>query len=143
MWQELIATGFYVGRFRYAPGTLGTLWGVPLAYLFAFKWWTALPFFLLLTYIAYITSEYMVSLTGEKDPEDVVIDEVAGYFCAFLFVEPNLRTLALAFILFRVLDIVKPYPINLLQKLPGGYGVVADDLLAGMITGIVLLLLLS
>lgn len=141
MWQELIATGFYVGRFKYAPGTLGTLLGVPLAYLFAFKWWTALPFFALLTYIAYITAQYMVELTQDPDPEEVVIDEVAGYFCAFLLIEPSLENLILAFILFRVLDIVKPYPINFLQKLPGGYGVVADDLLAGMITGIVLFFL--
>ena len=138
---ELIATGFYVGRFRYAPGTFGTLLGVLLAYLFSFKWWLVLLTSLFLYPLALKSVEYMVELTRERDPESVVIDEILGYFVIFLWVEPTLKTLILAFVIFRLLDILKPFPINLFEKLPRGHGVVADDVVAGLITGFILKLL--
>jgi len=138
---ELIATGFYVGRFRYAPGTFGTLLGVPLVYLFGFKWWLVLLTSLFLYPLALKSVEYMMELTRERDPESVVIDEILGYFVVFLWVEPTLKTLILAFVIFRLLDILKPFPINLFEKLPRGHGVVADDVVAGLITGFILKLL--
>ncbi len=138
MWQELIATGFYVGRFRYAPGTVGTLLGVPLVYLLVYKWWLTLLFGLLLYAVAVWSANYMVELTREKDPEDVVVDEIVGYFFSFLFIEPTLKTIAVAFVTFRVLDILKPYPIRLFEKLPKGHGVVADDVAAGIMNAVIL-----
>ena len=138
---ELVATGFYVGRFRYAPGTFGTLLGVPLAYLFGFKWWLVLLVSLLFYPLALKSVEYMIELTRERDPESVVIDEILGYFVIFLWVEPTLKTLILAFVIFRLLDIFKPFPINLFERLPRGHGVVADDVVAGLITGFILKLL--
>ncbi len=138
MWQELIATGFYVGRFRYAPGTVGTLLGVPLVYLLVYKWWLTLLFGLLLYAVAVWSANYMVELTREKDPEEVVIDEIVGYFFSFLLIEPTLKTIAVAFVTFRVLDILKPYPIKLFEKLPKGHGVVADDVAAGIMNAVIL-----
>lgn len=138
MWQELIATGFYVGRFRYAPGTVGTLLGVPLVYLLVYKWWLTLLFGLLLYAVAVWSANYMVELTREKDPEEVVIDEIVGYFFSFLLIEPTLKTIAVAFVTFRVLDILKPYPIKLFEKLPKGHGVVADDVVAGIMNAVIL-----
>ncbi|MEJ7555274.1 phosphatidylglycerophosphatase A [Hydrogenobacter sp. T-2] len=138
MWQELIATGFYVGRFRYAPGTVGTLLGVPLVYLLVYKWWLTLLFGLLLYAVAVWSANYMIELTREEDPEEVVIDEIVGYFFSFLFIEPTLKTMAVAFITFRVLDILKPYPIKLFEKLPKGHGVVADDVVAGIMNAVIL-----
>lgn len=143
MWQELIATGFYVGRFKYAPGTVGTLLGIPLVYLFVHKLWLTLLFGALLLIIALWSSEYMVEITRKKDPEDVVIDEVVGYYFSFLFVEPTLKALLLGFVIFRILDIIKPYPIKLFERLPKGYGVVMDDLIAGITTSFILYFLLS
>lgn len=143
MWQELIATGFYVGRFKYAPGTVGTLLGIPLVYLFVHKLWLTLLFGALLLIIALWSSEYMVEITRKKDPEDVVIDEVVGYYFSFLFVEPTLKSLLLGFVIFRILDIIKPYPIKLFERLPKGYGVVMDDLIAGITTSFILYFLLS
>ncbi len=143
MWQELIATGFYLGRFKYAPGTVGTLLGIPLAYLLAYKWWLTLFLGLLLYIIAVWSAGYMVELTREKDPEEVVIDEVVGYFLSFLLVEPTLKTLVVAFIIFRILDIVKPYPIKLFERLPKGHGVVADDAVAGLMNAVILYFLFS
>ncbi|MEJ7554067.1 MAG: phosphatidylglycerophosphatase A [Aquificaceae bacterium] len=138
MWQELIATGFYVGRFRYAPGTVGTLLGVPLVYLLVYKWWLTLLFGLLLYAVAVWSANYMIELTREEDPEEVVIDEILGYFFSFLLIEPTLKTIAVAFITFRVLDILKPYPIKLFEKLPKGHGVVADDVVAGIMNAVIL-----
>ncbi len=138
MWQELIATGFYVGRFRYAPGTVGTLLGVPLVYLLVYKWWLTLLFGLLLYAVAVWSANYMIELTREEDPEEVVIDEIVGYFFSFLLIEPTLKTIAVAFITFRVLDILKPYPIKLFEKLPKGHGVVADDVVAGIMNAVIL-----
>ncbi len=138
MWQELIATGFYIGRFRYAPGTVGTLLGVPLVYLLVYKWWLTLLFGLLLYAVAVWSANYVIELTREEDPEEVVIDEIVGYFFSFLFIEPTLKTMAVAFITFRVLDILKPYPIKLFEKLPKGHGVVADDVVAGIMNAVIL-----
>ncbi len=138
MWQELIATGFYIGRFKYAPGTVGTLLGVPLVYLLVYKWWLTLLFGLLLYAVAVWSANYMIELTREKDPEEVVIDEILGYFFSFLFIEPTLKTIAVAFITFRALDILKPYPIKLFEKLPKGHGVVADDVVAGIMNAVIL-----
>lgn len=143
MWPELIATGLYVGRFRYAPGTLGTLLGVPLVYLLVHEWWLTLLFVLILYWLAVWSAGYMVELTGEKDPEEVVVDEVVGYFVSYIFLEPTLKALVVGFVTFRLLDIVKPYPIGLLQRLPGGHGVVADDVAAGLVNALVLYFLLG
>ncbi len=139
---ELIATGFYLGRFRYAPGTVGTLLGVPLAYLFGFKWWLVLLIGVPLYLIGVKSAEYMREITMEEDPESVVIDEIVGYFFAFLLIEPTIKTLLLAFVVFRVLDILKPFPIGLFERLPGGHGVMADDVVAGLLTGFILYLTL-
>jgi phosphatidylglycerophosphatase A len=84
----------------------------------------------------------MMELTREEDPEGVVIDEIVGYFFAFLLLEPTLKTLLLAFVLFRLLDILKPFPINLFERMPKGHGVMADDVVAGLLTGFILYLIL-
>lgn len=143
IWRELIATGFYLGRFRYAPGTVGTLLGIPLVYLLVYKWWLTLLFGLLLYGIALWSASYVMELTREEDPEEVVIDEVLGYFLSFLFVEPTLKAIFVGFITFRMLDIIKPYPINLFERLPGGHGVVADDAVAGLMNAVILYLLFN
>jgi phosphatidylglycerophosphatase A len=141
MWQELIATGFYLGRFRYAPGTFGTLLGVPLVYLFAVKWWLVLFVAFLLYLLGVWVSGYVVEMRKEKDPEDVVIDEVLGYLLSYTFVEPTFKTLFVGFLTFRLLDILKPYPIKLFENLPKGHGVMADDAVAGIINAFVLFFL--
>ncbi|MFN3813045.1 MAG: phosphatidylglycerophosphatase A [Aquificaceae bacterium] len=143
MLEELIATGFYVGRARYAPGTFGTLLGIPLVYLFAFKWWMVLTLGAALYFLALWSANYMIEMTKEKDPEEVVIDEVLGYFLSYMFVEPTIKTVFVGFITFRVLDIVKPYPINLFERLPKGHGVVADDAVSGLINAVILFFLFN
>ncbi len=141
MWQEIIATVFFIGRFRYAPGTVGTLAGVPLVYVFAVKWWLVLMVAVILYLLGVWASNYVIEMRKEKDPEDIVIDEVVGYFLSYAFVEPTLKTLLVGFLTFRLLDIVKPYPISLFEKLPNGHGVMADDVVAGIMNSFLLFFL--
>ena len=140
---QLIATGLYVGRLGIAPGTLGTIVAIPILYLVSFNLWTIIAAAGILFALGLIASNEVIRITGESDPEEVVIDEIAGYLACFVFVEPTLKTYILAFIIFRVLDIVKPFPINLFERLPGAYGVMMDDLVAGLMTSFILLLLLK
>jgi len=142
MIYELIATGFYVGRINLAPGTLGTLLGIPLVYLVSFNLWTILVAIAVLFVVGLIASNEVIRITGEPDPEEVVIDEIVGYLACFIFISPSLKTYILAFVLFRLLDIFKPFPINLFEKLPGAYGVMLDDLVAGVFTSFILYLVL-
>ena len=78
-----------------------------------------------------------------KDPSECVIDEVAGQLIACAFAPRTLVCYAIAFALFRLFDIVKPWPISSVERFPGGFGIMADDLLAGLIAGIVILSLLQ
>ena len=142
MIRELIATGLFVGRLP-VPGTLGTLWGVPIVYLVSFSPWTILVALGVLFFLGLVSSNEVIRMTGDSDPEEVVIDEIVGYVACFIFVEPTLKTYLLAFLIFRVLDIVKPFPVNLFEKLPGPYGVMMDDLVAGLMTSFILFLLLK
>jgi phosphatidylglycerophosphatase A len=143
MIHEFIATGFYVGRFPYAPGTFGTLLGIPIVYLVSFNPWTVLGAVVVLFIVGLISSNEVIKLTNDSDPEEVVIDEIAGYVACFLFVEPTLKTYLLAFLIFRVLDIFKPFPVNLFERFHGAYGVMLDDLVAGVLTSLILFLLLK
>jgi phosphatidylglycerophosphatase A len=78
-------------------------------------------------------------LQGEEDPRNVVIDEVAGQLATFALVAPATLGLAAAgFVLFRGFDIAKPFPIRRLERLPGGWGIMADDVLAGLYAAVVL-----
>ncbi len=142
MFHEFIATGAFIGRLP-APGTLGTLWGIPIVYLVSFNTWTILVAVIVLFVLGLISSSEVIRMTGDQDPEEVVIDEIVGYVACFLFIEPTLKTYILAFLLFRVLDIFKPFPINLFERFHGAYGVMLDDLVAGVMTSFILFLLLK
>ncbi len=143
MLWELIATGFYIGKIKFAPGTVGTLLALPLIYIFAFKWWAVLIISLILFIVGVFASNYVIDMSDEEDPEEVIIDEIAGYFIAFLFVKPDLNTCISGFIIFRIIDILKPFPVNIFEKLPRGWGVMADDVVGGILTALILYFLYS
>lgn len=78
-------------------------------------------------------------LSGKKDPQAVVVDEVLGQWLTLAFATKlSVYSLGLGFLLFRVFDIVKPFPVRRIERLPGGLGIVADDLGAGVYAGLVL-----
>jgi phosphatidylglycerophosphatase A len=140
-----LATGFYIGKIPYAPGTFGSLIGLPLCFLLTGL--TLLPaiffaatFILLAAWIAGAAEKAL----GRKDPGAIVIDEVAGMVVALFGLPFTLTTAVLGFIGFRIIDIFKPFPIRILDKrLRGGVGVVADDVVAGIFANLILRLFLS
>ncbi|HZD40320.1 MAG TPA: phosphatidylglycerophosphatase A [Terriglobales bacterium] len=133
-----LATGLGVGYFPLFPGTLGTLLALPLSIALN-RLATASLLLGLLALGAFIGSAVWVSTRSErylarKDPQNIVIDEIAGFLLANFLAPPAWIPWSLAFVFFRLFDIVKVFPAARLQNLPGGLGVVSDDLLAGFYT---------
>ena len=87
---------------------------------------------LIITGIGIWAADRTQDLLRKKDPSAVVIDEVAGFMTAMLLLPMTWSSLLLAFFLFRIFDVLKPFPIKHLEKLKGGFGIVLDDLLAGV-----------
>ncbi len=148
LWATLTATFFGIGRIKPGPGTWGSAATVLL--------WTALSYKLPLhvrtpTAIALAVVVIILGIpaatrvsraSNKKDPQFVVIDEVAGQLIALIAAPLAWKTFLAGFILFRVFDILKPPPVRQLEKLPEGTGIVLDDVAAGLYALIVMQLLL-
>jgi phosphatidylglycerophosphatase A len=136
----LLATGFGVGYSPIAPGTLGTLVAIPIYYFLseipsALYEITLIGFFFLSVWI----SENAEISFGKKDDQRIVIDEIMGFLITMLWVPKTVPFIIIGFFLFRFFDILKPFPIRRLEKgLKGGYGVVLDDVVAGVYANIIL-----
>lgn len=144
-----LATAFGLGEVPVAPGTFGTLGAIPLYILLllsrklfsnlmlynSFYFIFLMTFFILAVYISDIAEK---KIYKKEDPQQVVIDEVLGYLTTLFLINPTtikdtLWALLIGFIIFRILDITKPGPIDKAQKFENGVGVVLDDFLAGII----------
>lgn len=138
---RLFAVFFGCGLSPIMPGTVGTIGGVVFYYFIH-----AYPFYMTvlvsLVIIGTWSAQYVSTMRQKDDPQEVVIDEVAGYLITMLFVPFSVFSMALGFILFRFFDIVKPGPIKYVEKAPGGYGIMLDDLIAGVFANIVLQIVL-
>jgi phosphatidylglycerophosphatase A len=142
---KLLATGCGSGYSPVAPGTAGTVVGVLLYFpLTCFSGSVYLLFLLGFTAVAVYVARETEVIFHQKDAPCIVIDEVAGLLWTMIFVSPSIYAVITGFILFRFFDIVKPFPVGLLQdKLPGGYGVVGDDVMAGIYSNLVLQMLIQ
>jgi phosphatidylglycerophosphatase A len=121
-----------------APGTAGSLVAAVGLWLIPFTPVALLVSLVAVTGAGIWAGSRVEQLVGTKDPGVVVIDEVAGMMLSVLLVERTPAVLLTAFVLFRLFDIWKPFPARQSQALPGGLGVVADDLIAGAYTLMVL-----
>lgn len=144
-----LATGAHTGKAKFAPGTVGTLMGIPLYFILSFftaeNLW---PFhcFLLIAFIIFAiwVADQAVMILKSSDPGCVVIDEIAGFMVTMTGLDFTLKNLLLAFVLFRFFDILKPFPVkNLEDNVSGGAGVVVDDVAAGIMAAIVLRIILA
>ena len=135
-----LATGFYIGKIPLAPGTFGSLIGLPLCFLLAeIQLSAAIIAVLLIIALAIWISNVAERTLERKDPGCIVIDEIAGMVVTLIGLPFNLTTATIGFILFRILDILKPFPIRILEKrLPGGLGIVADDVVAGIFANVLI-----
>lgn len=137
-----IATLGPVGRLPVAPGTWGSLVGVAIWEFGVFQ----LGFPVRLAVIGGVALlavwvSGLAETTLGKDARPIVIDEVVGQWVALLWLPQHLFWVVASFILFRAFDVIKPFPVGVSQKLKGGWGVVADDVLAGLYTAGVLYLI--
>ncbi len=132
--RVLVATAFGVGRAPLVPGTFGSLPGVALAWGLsaAFGPWGIAAGLAAVTAAGTWAAEGAIRYFGDKDPRPVVVDEVAGQMLTLLFVPLTWQVLLAGFLFFRVFDILKPFPAGALERLPGGAGIMADDLAAGI-----------
>jgi phosphatidylglycerophosphatase A len=140
LWAWTIATFFGAGFGKPGPGTWGSVATVLLWAAFA---WAAHPTPLIMLYGLFLLIGFALTLgvpaatvvareSGRKDPQFVVIDEVAGQGIALLFSPVDWRHALIALILFRLFDITKPFPARQLESLPEGWGIVFDDVAAGL-----------
>ncbi|RUO36133.1 phosphatidylglycerophosphatase A [Aliidiomarina shirensis] len=130
---HFLSFGFGSGLAPKAPGTFGTLPGIVLVWLFA-----SLDVAAYIGVVAFVTiiGVYLCGATakamGEHDSSHIVWDEIAGYMIAMIAIPVSWQALLLAFVLFRIFDILKPWPIRWLDKhVDGGFGIMIDDVLAG------------
>jgi phosphatidylglycerophosphatase A len=140
--SRLLATFFGVGYLRPAPGTWGSLAAMPfgVAGLMLYGPWAVLAASIAAFLIGIWASDRYSKNIGGKDPSEVVLDEVAGQWLALAFVQPVLWQVIAAFVLFRLFDVTKPWLIRRLEQLPGGLGIMADDMLAGLVAGVLIFL---
>lgn len=138
----LFATFFGCGRSPFAPGTVGSLAAILIAWPLSRIGFGPVHFAVLalvLLYPAILSAGIVAETTGRKDPQIVVIDEVLGQWITLAGAARfNLLTFAFAFALFRLFDIWKPPPIRRIEHIPGGAGIVLDDIMAGVYAALVL-----
>jgi phosphatidylglycerophosphatase A len=139
----LIATSFGAGFSPVAPGTMGTLTAIPLAWaLSRLDGWVFIVATVAVTAIGTWAASRFIAASGTHDDQRIVVDEVAGYLVTLLLVTKTWVHLILAFFLFRLFDIWKPPPVRQVDEhVMGGLGVMADDLAAGIYGMLVLLAL--
>ena len=140
----IFSTFFGTGFFPVAPGTVASFLTVLLFKLGLYK--LSWPFQALIIVAVFIAggaaANRYARLLNRKDPGRIVIDETCGQLIALFLVTPGWKELLLAFFLFRIFDIIKPYPIKKLEALPHGWGIMADDVGAGLAAAVFLRLIL-
>jgi len=142
-----VVTGLGIGFLPLAPGTWAS--GATVL-LVAFIHWVvptreALVLggvLVLLTPLAVVFSTRYSQAENHPDPSQVVIDEIIGQMVCFLWIPISIFSLAVGFLMFRFFDIVKPFPVRTCERLPGGMGIVCDDVAAGLYAGVLLSILL-
>ena len=143
----LLSSGFYVGYIPFASGTFGTalaaliLW--PVARFNALPSeggspWVYLLIFLLITAVGIWTAGEAEKIHDKRDSGKIIIDEIAGFFVAMFLLPFEWVWVGAAFFVFRFFDVLKPWPVRWLERLPGGFGVVCDDLAAGVYSCVLL-----
>jgi len=134
-----LSSFFYTGLFPFAPASFASLIWVVLWLALPGGAWLSKPIVALCTIPVAIYLSHEAEKSYGRDASRIVIDEVVGMQVTFLAMEPSLLMGAIGFVLFRVFDVLKPFPAGRSQRLPGGLGVVTDDVFAGAYGRLILL----
>ena len=136
LWQ-ITATFFYLGKLPIAPGSWGSLGALILWIIVPSSLYIQSLIIIILFYIGLLSSNKLSTQTGNPDPDEIVIDEVVGMSIALFMLPKNIAIYTIAFFIFRILDIFKPSFIYRVQKLPHGWGIMLDDVLAGVFSWLI------
>jgi len=135
---KLFASGFYSGFSPVASGTIGSAVALAIYFIPGFEQpWVILPTIAITFFFGVRTARAMEARYGH-DPGEITIDEMAGMWIALLFLPKNFFIAALAFFIFRIFDIIKPYPARKFDNVHGGMGIMMDDVVAGIYTNLLL-----
>lgn len=135
---RLIGNFFFLGRSPFIPGTVGTLGGLLLYYPLRNNIVIHAITMVIVFIVGTWSARQMCVKLSNNDPQEVVIDEVVGMLITLFLIPCSFTTVIIGFFLFRIFDIIKPSPIRNLEKIKNGYGVMLDDVLAGVFANIVL-----
>lgn len=143
-WKKLFFTGLYTGHFPMAPGTAGTFLALLIYYFEYIIFGESGRVVNLVVVLIMIYPSIKLGDAGEEyyrkeDPPQVVLDEMMGYWISVLFYPFSWKIAIIAFVLFRIADILKLYPANRFQEIKGGVGIMMDDYVAGIYTNIALI----
>ena len=136
---RMIATFFGAGYSPWAPGTMGSLAGILISWFAGDLFW---PLLALLIFLGFAVSKPAVSVFASGDPSAFVMDEVVGMMISVSFLPKTIFFYGGAFILFRLFDITKPWPISLIQKSKHPWAIMGDDILAGVFANLLIYSLL-
>ena len=138
--SKILSTCFGIGYFPVAPGTATSL-TVVLVYkffLYSLPWPLYLGLLLLLFFLGALAATRYSAALKMKDPRRITIDEAVGQLLPMFLLPPTWVNMAIAFLLFRIFDILKPFPIRRTESFPQGWGIMVDDVVAGLYTGILI-----
>ena len=135
---KIINTVFGIGFLPLMPGTYASAAGCALYFLMRDHALLQLAVAAITTSTGFAAAGRAEALFKKKDPKEVVIDELCGMLIAYLYLPYSLSTLVLGFFIFRAMDILKVFPANRLERLPGSLGIMLDDISAGIMTNIIL-----
>jgi phosphatidylglycerophosphatase A len=135
---KAFASGLFSGYSPVASGTVGSAVGLAIYFIPGFEQvYVILPVCVLVYFMGVRTAESMEKVYGQ-DPSEVTIDEVLGMWVSLLFLPKKILIAVIAFFVFRILDIVKPYPARRFDNTPGGSGVMLDDVISGIYTNLLI-----
>jgi len=135
---RLFSTFFGIGNLPLAPGSMASIAGVLICVLLQSSVLLYGAVFGVITLLGFWSCGRMEALLNEEDPSSVVIDEVSGVMIAFFLLPLTPAVMWTAFFLFRAFDMFKIYPVNKFEEIPGGAGIMMDDVIAGIYTNIVM-----
>lgn len=139
---KAVATFFFVGYLLFMPGTWGSIAGALIYLLVRHNCYLSWAVFLLLLLLGFLTAGKAEAIFGKKDDKRIVIDEVCGIMLLYLLIPGSRPFFIAGFILFRLLDILKPYPIKRVEGAGGSFGIMIDDVIAALYSFITIALFL-
>ncbi len=135
-WIKIICTFFNVGKFPFAPGTLASAVGVLIYSVLEKNYFVYFMFLTACLVVGFKACAKIEAIFNQKDPSSVVIDEVAGVLIAFFALPLSWPVVITTFFLFRAFDMFKLYPVNKFDNMEGGFGIMMDDVVAGIYTNV-------